>query len=693
MAHLYTPSTILPLADGNELMLQQVRHELASVLLRSETPSAALVELVTEAGVLFQLDQCVLLVLSRHQEVEQCVVWSPAQEVVVTQDGTPWQALINHAQVQHQAEDDPPISVCGDGQTVAEVAHATPSRKRRSSSKAATSSNAPTDALQSPLRLVTRTFFQGNSNGVVIFTRSQPQAWTELEVQMLKTFSQSVAIAISQAQLERYVQQQVRYQALIDQLSHAVRGSSDLPQIFQLGVEGTASLLNISRGMVLVMKYADPRFRTREARLGQANSTARVMLEYEWTSDPRWSALVANSTGAIASAVSHSAQLSFSITECELCQALLAEPSQPIGIDSLDKHHQRPSSPTFRSADLFNPAQWPALLMLPIEHQGSVLGCLVFQHSQPRAWTPEEIVFTKLVAAQLGTAMIQTRALRQVHSLVDERTAQLQRSLEVQAKLYEKTRQQVDQLRRMNQVMEEFLSTVSHELLTPLTSMKLAIRMLREANLSPEQRDRYLSILEQQCAQETRLINDLLALQKLETRADPAQQHQIDLRFFVRDLQQLMAEQLAERELTLELDLPERSLPMRTDADSLNRILVELLTNAKKYSNAGSQILLKVSLNHEAINPQVVIAISNTGAPITPEEIPFVFEKFRRGNGATQQAIPGIGLGLALVKGLVAHIGGTISVTSVPCPDSDAWLTQFTLTLPQVANLLKESLA
>lgn len=692
MAHLYTPSTILPLADGNELMLQQVRHELASVLLRSETPSAALMELVTEAGVLFQLDQCVLLVLSRHQEVEQCVVWSPAQEVVVTQDGTPWQAIINHAQVQHQSEDDPPISVCGDGQTVAEVAHATPSRKRRSSSKAATSSNAPTDAPQSPLRLVTRTFFQGNSNGVVIFTRSQPQAWTELEVQMLKTFSQSVAIAISQAQLERYVQQQVRYQALIDQLSHAVRGSSDLPQIFQLGVEGTASLLNISRGMVLVMKYADPRFRTREARLGQANSTARVMLEYEWTSDPRWSALAANSTGAIASAVSHSTQFSFSITECELCQALLAEPSQPIVIDSLDKHHQRLGSPT-RSADLFNPAQWPALLMLPIEHQGSVLGCLVFQHSQPRAWTPEEIVFTKLVAAQLGTAMIQTRALRQVHSLVDERTAQLQRSLEVQAKLYEKTRQQVDQLRRMNQVMEEFLSTVSHELLTPLTSMKLAIRMLREANLSPEQRDRYLSILEQQCAQETRLINDLLALQKLETRADPAQQHQIDLRFFVRDLQQLMAEPLAERELTLELDLPERSLPMRTDADSLNRILVELLTNAKKYSNAGSQILLKVSLNHEAVNPQVVIAISNTGAPITPEEIPFVFEKFRRGNGATQQAIPGIGLGLALVKGLVAHIGGTISVTSTPCPDSDAWLTQFTLTLPQVANLLKESLA
>ncbi len=692
MAHLYTPSTILPLADGNELMLQQVRHELASVLLRSETPSAALVELVTEAGVLFQLDQCVLLVLSRHQEVEQCVVWSPAQEVVVTQDGTPWQAIINHAQVQHQSEDDPPISVCGDGQTVAEVAHATPSRKRRSSSKAATSSNAPTDAPQSPLRLVTRTFFQGNSNGVVIFTRSQPQAWTELEVQMLKTFSQSVAIAISQAQLERYVQQQVRYQALIDQLSHAVRGSSDLPQIFQLGVEGTASLLNISRGIVLVMKYADPRFRTREARLGQANSTARVMLEYEWTSDPRWSALAANSTGAIASAVGHSTQFSFSITECELCQALLAEPSQPIVIDSLDKHHQRLGSPT-RSADLFNPAQWPALLMLPIEHQGSVLGCLVFQHSQPRAWTPEEIVFTKLVAAQLGTAMIQTRALRQVHSLVDERTAQLQRSLEVQAKLYEKTRQQVDQLRRMNQVMEEFLSTVSHELLTPLTSMKLAIRMLREANLSPEQRDRYLSILEQQCAQETRLINDLLALQKLETRADPAQQHQIDLRFFVRDLQQLMAEQLAERELTLELDLPERSLPMRTDADSLNRILVELLTNAQKYSNAGSQILLKVSLNHEAINPQVVIAISNTGAPITPEELPFVFEKFRRGNGATQQAIPGIGLGLALVKGLVAHIGGTISVTSAPCPDSDAWLTQFTLTLPQVANLLKESLA
>ena len=90
----------------------------------------------------------------------------------------------------------------------------------------------------------------------------------------------------------------------------------------------------------------------------------------------------------------------------------------------------------------------------------------------------------QLVSAQVSTAIIQAETLRQVQSLVEKRTAELRESLAVQAKLYDRTRHQLDQLRQLNQARDEFLSTVSHELRKPLTSMTLAIRMLRQMGLS-----------------------------------------------------------------------------------------------------------------------------------------------------------------------------------------------------------------
>ncbi len=102
-----------------------------------------------------------------------------------------------------------------------------------------------------------------------------------------------------------------------------------------------------------------------------------------------------------------------------------------------------------------------------------------------------------MVSTQLSNAIIQSQTLRQVQGLVEERTAQLQRSLEVQAKLYEKTRQQLEQLRQLNELKDEFVSTMNHELRTPLTSMSLAIRMLRQSTaLPPERQAKYLDILE-----------------------------------------------------------------------------------------------------------------------------------------------------------------------------------------------------
>jgi signal transduction histidine kinase len=519
--------------------------------------------------------------------------------------------------------------------------------------------------------LIQNTQFQGRINGTLVLIRSQPYDWKETDVQQLKSLSPHVAVLLSQSQLERQMEQQARYQNLVNQLTAAIRNHWELEQIFQLAVEGATSALQCSRGLVFLLKYPDPLYKTRSHGIPEAKASVAA----DWF----------KSSPEVLQRHSQTEQIDDRVawaSACPLCRQVLTN-SEPLVVSSYftwaETEMQYESTP----APFFHLDRFPSLLLAPLENQGTVLGCLVLQHDQQRIWGTEEIAFVKLVAAQLSTAIIQIRTLQHVQALVRERTAQLQRSLDVQAKLYEKTRQQVEQLRRLHEEREEFLSTVSHELRTPLTSMTLAIRMLRQADLSVDRRTKYLDILEQQCVQETQLINDLLDLRKLESSTATASLQKLDIRYLIRNTAQSIAEVLAERNLTLELNLPEKPLSLYTEPDSLIRILMELLTNARKYADFGTAIQLQAVYDSTLQNNQVVVTLQNVGAGILPDELPYIFDKFRRGQGVTQQAIQGTGLGLALVKRLVEYLGGTITASSHPLEHQSSWETCFTVTLPQ----------
>jgi signal transduction histidine kinase len=511
--------------------------------------------------------------------------------------------------------------------------------------------------------LAIRTRFQGKINGVIYLMGSSPHDWKESDLQSLQSLSPQVAIALSHTQLEQQVQHQFRYQAIHDQLTTAIRTGFDLPQIFDLACEGVATVLNISRALVVTFKYADPNRNTTEAKVTvtaeypKACQLQKIRRDVPDTLEPEQGTWV---------------NVSFQSTNCSLCQTLLSS------LELLS------NPPLLDAAPAFQLESFPALALLPIEHQGIALGCLVLQHSAPHDWTPEALSFLKLVAAQLSTAVIQVRSLQQFQSIVTERTAQLQRSLEVQAKLYDKTRQQVDQLQKLNEEREEFLSTVSHELLTPLTSMGLAIRMLREASLSPDRQARYLDILEQQCQHETQLINDMLALRKLENNPSVAQHHRIDLRYLIRDAVHTTEAAFADKGMTVRVDLPLKSLTVFSEPESLTRIFLELLSNARKYADPHSEVLFGAAIDPDT--HQIILKIQNIGLGIQSDEIDQIFDKFKRSEAAMKLAIQGTGLGLTLVKRLVEHVNGTIAVSSHPLPNCESWSTCFTLTLPPCPN-------
>ena len=627
-----------------------LEQHLAQTLTTSESSQAALVELSEAIGKTFHAEGCVIL--PQPSSFITCPYWLASG----FRDGQLREHLLD---------------------LLAHLVNETDWMSQEFLAIANLQAIAPDYDVQPDLRsksiLIVSTQFQGQVNGMIALVQSQPYVWTEADVTMIQSICPQVAIAISQAHLEQQIQQQVAYQAVIDQLTTAIRNDWDLEEIFRLAVEGTASALEANRGMLLLFKYADPLHKSRKLE-GVPKTKANVSAE--------WSRLDADVVTPL--------QSPFWASDCYICQQVLTGKLNPVIVpaheivpanETLDATHSEASNAGQAIAPVFNLQPSDALLLVPLENQGTVLGCLVLQQDRPRQWLAQELSFVKLAAAQISTAIIQTLTLKQIQSVVQERTSQLQRSLEVQARLYEKSRQQVEQLRRLNKEREEFLSTISHELRTPLTSMTLAIRMLRQASLSPDRQSKYLDILEQQCTQETNLINDLLALRKLEASPTHSPLQKVDVRYLIQGAVETVKASWSDRNLSLLLDLPEEAVTIYTDPDSLNRILLELLSNARKYSEPGSIVELK--LVHESHSRQVALSLCNLGDGILPEVLPHIFDKFRRGEGVTQRAIQGTGLGLALVKGLVEHLNGAIAVTSQPQPLGTAWETCFTLTLPQ----------
>lgn len=660
-----------------------LEHQLLQAILESDQPSSLLRRIAHLLGATFSVDACFIVVRSQVQGCPQMAVWSADPLDSHFQTAEDVQNFLNHPTLTQQWLSLEPLVVTDTEATFQSAVLPTKTRTRH---KHPIEKRFPKLPFNCRSILARCTEFQDDVNGMVIFMRSQPYQWQESDLQQLQHLSPQIAIAISHAHLNQQVYQRIQYQNLIDQLTTAIRSGWELHQIFQTAVEGTGSALSVNRGMVILFKYAEPIYKSR-APLRVPKVRASVVAEWVPPTDMR--SAVPGTDSIQESWLNHA----FWVSDCSLCQALLKGKADPLILPGSSWPEAEPFDWQSVSA-VFNVTQATAALILPLENQGTVLGCLVLQSYQSRLWIPEELSFAKLAAAQLSTAIIQTRTIQQIQAVVQERTAQLQRSLDVQAKLYEKTRQQVEQLRRLNQEREEFLSTVSHELRTPLTSMTLAIRMLRQANLPAATQAKYLDILEQQCMQETNLINDLLALRKLESNPTPAQLQKLDIRFLVRDIVQSMKSAWTEKELQLELHLPDAPLSLYTDAESLHRIVVELLTNAHKYSDVGGTIELQVQYEEKAAaKGQILLMVQNTGAGIAPEELPHIFDKFRRGQGVTQQAVQGTGLGLALVKRLVEHLGGTIAVSSQPLESLTAWETCFTVVLPQHPEGLLQPIA
>lgn len=251
-----------------------------------------------------------------------------------------------------------------------------------------------------------------------------------------------------------------------------------------------------------------------------------------------------------------------------------------------------------------------------------------------------------------------------------------------QARLYEAAQAQVKELEHLNRLKDDFLSTISHELRTPIANMKLVIQLLntitsQQRNLieeiakSPAQSSKaaqYLKVLQEECDRELALVEDLLSLQQIEAGGYSSQTIPVHLRDLLDHLIEPFTDRAQNQQQTLIIDLDADFPILDIDTFSFNRIVTELLSNACKYTPAGGIISVSAAMvqgqSTSAQETYLYLTVTNTGVEISPEELPRIFDKFYRIPNHDPWRYGGTGLGLALVKKLVEQMGGSIEVES-----------------------------
>jgi signal transduction histidine kinase len=253
-------------------------------------------------------------------------------------------------------------------------------------------------------------------------------------------------------------------------------------------------------------------------------------------------------------------------------------------------------------------------------------------------------------------------------------------------RLYGLMRQQLEQQRQLNEMKDEIIAAISDRARNPLATMKMVIDALSDSKrqIPPASQENYWRILKQEWNTLNHLINNIVTLKQLESQEISFCPQPVDLGVLIKETTLPLAEKWREdKKKSLNLDinsnLAEKKAHLETDPQHLRAILQELLTNAANFSTAKTTVGIHIA---ELDGKKLSISVTNTGLAISEAEKKLIFEPFRRGQGITDRAIAGTGIGLALVKGLVELLNGQIEVTSEPIPDSSDYATAFTLILP-----------
>lgn len=238
---------------------------------------------------------------------------------------------------------------------------------------------------------------------------------------------------------------------------------------------------------------------------------------------------------------------------------------------------------------------------------------------------------------------------------IKEYSAQLEAKSEELARTARALREANDKLTELSIQKDAFLGQISHELRTPMTSIRAFSEILMEPDLPEEMRAKYAEIIHEEARRLTRLLDDLLDLSVLENR-------KVQLNIGVANLHDLISKAVGtasstrpERRFRIERDFPSEHMPVFTDTDRLLQVFINLVSNARKYCDAE---LPKLRIEVKKRGKRVQIDFIDNGSGIPKKAQALIFEKFARLTDTSRAG--GAGLGLAICREIMANLGGTI---------------------------------
>jgi signal transduction histidine kinase len=273
-------------------------------------------------------------------------------------------------------------------------------------------------------------------------------------------------------------------------------------------------------------------------------------------------------------------------------------------------------------------------VVAPLAIAGRPIGMISVSRREPGAFSEEDADFLTLLGRQLATAV------ENIHAYDAERTA-------------------AEELRRLSALRADFVSLVSHELRGPMASIVGAASTLRQRwrTLTPEQRESFLGLIEEETSRLADQVGDVLDTSRLEAGTFTYTFSDVDLVELVREVSAFV--ELGQAEVSVRPEIDGALPAVRGDRERLRQLLLNLLSNAVKYTVSGDEVAVRA----EATDGAVAVSVEDHGPGIAPEDQRLIFEKF--GRAATQGGqVPGAGLGLFIARSIAEAHGGTIEVDS-----------------------------
>ncbi|HLV31755.1 MAG TPA: ATP-binding protein [Chitinispirillaceae bacterium] len=291
-----------------------------------------------------------------------------------------------------------------------------------------------------------------------------------------------------------------------------------------------------------------------------------------------------------------------------------------------------------------------SLIVAPLVFEGETLGYLVFEsYKIKQAWSEEIVKVLRIAAMMFANAVVKKQSdtlLRENENKLKIKNRELDTANE--------------RLRELDKSKSEFVSMASHELRTPLTGIIGMTQTLlaKDIDLTEEERERFLGIIESEGKRLASLLNELLDLTKIETGSTEIRLEKENLTKLIKETMRIIS---VPEDKKLELLIPEKDhLMTLADHDRLKQVLMNLIDNAISYSGENG----KVSISVDDKDKFLQVNVSDTGPGINSEDQGKIFEKFYRTKGAKKSRKKGSGLGLTIAKNIIEAHGGKLWVNS-----------------------------